>query len=269
MITLSARCLSRAWLAVQFAAAGPDHPSAQLARAVHVEQYDTGVRLVACDGCWLAHCWVPAWDALETIDATQAGAGTLAEDTQVGVTPYIKGTVRDVDLRVRDLMRFLHRATKPAESLDQPVTLDLAGAVEDADHPTLLPEWAERAAIFTLTSGERVVAEEFDAPWMAWRDIVVAAQRTGDRPTRTDIDPHRLGLLAKVANTIQADRVAICWNRPGTAAWWCEGGNLKHVPAGIFTYRSPDVDLETASGVIVGESVIEDTGRPAAPGAPR
>ena len=240
MITLSARCLSRAWLAVQLASSN-DEGRAILYRTVHVEVHDTGVRLVSTDGYWLAHCWVPAWDELTTISPDQGPAGEGTEACEFDEAPNMVATVADVDHRVRDMMRFLVRATNAKGALDQPVEVDFAGRIEHDDTPTLLPEWAERAVVFNLTTGERVVAENFDAEWVSWRTILSHGNNGGSPCGVTALRMYgeRFADLAKIAAIVASDDVTLDLHPTRELALWslAPSTRLEHLPAGLVALR--------------------------------
>jgi hypothetical protein len=237
MIALSARCLARAWLAVQLASSN-DEGRASTYRAVHIEEYAAGVELVATDGYWLAHCWVPAYDLLEHITAeVPAGHATERDiDDFIGAA-----TVCDTDYRVRDLMRHLLRTLAPKDALDMPVTVDLNAVLDpDPDNPTLLPEWEKRAAVFELVTRERVPVEVLGDDWFDWRRITDSYHQPYEADsweTVTTVTQSRLDRLAKVARTVGAD-VTIDWRGAGKARWWTTMSDLlEHRPEGVFTYK--------------------------------
>lgn len=144
MIELSGRAFSRAWLAVQLAASDDDARPV-LYRAVHIEEYPDGVRLIATDSYWLAMCWV--------------GCGAFDDEPPVIREPVATVTVADTEWRVRDLMRHVAKLTKKEEAIDIPVRLDLATSLYDEDTPTLSPELARSAHGSSCPAG--------NAPWPA------------------------------------------------------------------------------------------------------
>lgn len=240
MITLSARCLARAWCAVQLASSNDENRPA-LFRTVHVEVHDIGVRLISTDGYWLAHCWVPAWDELATISPDQGPAGEGTEAAELDEVPNMIATVIDADHRVRDMMRYLIRATGAKGALDQPVTVDFDGRIEHDDTPTLLPEWAERAVVFNLTTGERVVAENFDAEWVSWRTMLSHANNGGDPHGVTALRMYgeRFADLAKIAAIVASDDITIDIHPDRDLAFWtlAPSQRLEHLPSGLVALR--------------------------------
>ena len=247
MIALSARCLARAWLAVQYAAA-EDEARPALDRAVHIEEYETGVRLVATDSYWVAWCWVPAWSEITdagTAQSVMPGEGTEPEPRDRH--PLQTRTVRDADRRVRDLMQFLIRATNPKDSLDQPVEVDLDATLEDDATPTLFPAFDRTAVRFELASRERVLADVWHEEWVNWRhlaDVFDLADRGTDR---TNLSPWLATKLAKMANTVGAATIHIEWLTDDRANWALYAADrLHHLPAGIL--RTQRTSADSSSG---------------------
>lgn len=256
MITVSGRCLSRAWLAVSLA--GSDNEkSVPYYRTVRIEEFDDGVRLIAMDGYMAAWCWVPAWDLLQG-EGWPAGDGT--EATFLDEVPEQMATVRDEELRVRDLMKFLKAATAKNDSLDTPVEIDLEARISNENAPSLLPEWEQPAARFELTTRERIVVPLVQGEWANWRRI---ALRDLDGPAgkpavRREIGTEYLGRLHRVAEHCRGGSVvldmpdggSILWHVPAPAA-------LHHLPTGVVapirSYEDEARDPDGGAPDLVGE----------------
>lgn len=249
MITLSARALSRAWLAVSGAASDDEHQD-RMFRTVGVIEYERGVRLVACDGYWMmAHCWVPAWDILDEIhNDFPAGSGTIADD--LGDDTVTEVAVQDHDLRVRELMRYLARATGGKGVLDRPITLDLGATFADEEAPALLPELEKPGALFELEGAERLLVPTFDGDWFNWRRVIDDIDSRDTLHPGQHIAPWMLTKIAKLAGQLDAEHIEFEWHNHAALWWLGPSSKLEHRPEGVAMFIAPrqNADVTTPPG---------------------
>lgn len=206
----SGRHLSRAWLAVS-GASSDDDGRPQLFRAVRVEQHHNGIRLIATDSYWLAHCWVPAERLMDDLGHT---------DPDYAELPATAVTIIDDEWRVRDLMKFIAKATRKPDAEDITVTIDISATTYDESAPTLAPEPAAKR-VRVDTGDERLMAKVFDSPeWVDWRTLVLAFHATEPSgATVTTMSVWMLTKLGKVAATGLCTGVRIDWLDERRARW--------------------------------------------------
>lgn len=159
-VSVSGRRFSRAWLAVS-AAASDDDEAFALYRRVLVEVFADGVQLVATDGFWLARAWVP-FDELtpapefDELPSGPAGMSFVAADT---------------DLRLREMMRFVAKATKKNDDDHPDIPVVLHGTVDyDEDRPTLDPTLAAPLVVASIP-GERLELRQSEVEFPTWRKL--------------------------------------------------------------------------------------------------
>ena len=224
-MNVSGRHLSRAWLAVLCAAA-EDEPRPALHRAVHVEEYPgQGLRLVATDSYWLARCWVPAGHLMDDLGHTEPDDGELPDRTV---------TVIDDEWRVRDLMRFVAKATKKPGEPDIDVRLDLAATTYDEAAPTLTPEMAARRVRIELPD-ERVLGRVWDGEWVTWRELAhefATAPRAG--AVKVGFSGWMFAAMAKAATICSAPTIDIEWIDDRRGEWSLRGSALDFAPSGLL-----------------------------------
>lgn len=237
---VSGRHLSRAWLAV-LCAASDDEERPALCRAVHIEQYSTGVRLVATDSYWLSHCWVPAAAKLE---------GELRPtEPDLGELPDASVTVIDDEWRVRDLFKHIAKATKITAKVtpdDIDVELDLTATTYDEAVPTLAPEMAAKRVRIEIAD-ERVLARVWDGEWVGWRTLAhdfASAEHEGAR--RVAMSGWMFTAMAKAAAICAAPSVVIDWIDPHRGEWSLTETTMDFAPSGLVaanrTAAPPDED---------------------------
>ena len=263
MIAVSGRALSRAWLAVSLAGSA-NESSVQHWRTVRVEEYETGIRLIALDGWMAAWCWVPAWDELVE-EGWPVGDGTEAEP--LDEIPYLMVTVRDSELRVRDLMKHVKAVTGKNDSVDMPVEIDLQARIVNELSPSLLPEWEQPAARFELPTRERVVTEVVQGDFPNWRKIALRdLDGPAGRPAvRRVLNTDYLARLTKIADHSRGGALVLDMPDGASILWHiAHPAGLAHCPSGVLAaVRSYE---EEARDPWDGEMIVEQA-RPAAPAA--
>lgn len=234
MIELSGRALSRAWPAVSLAASDDDGLPV-LYRAVHVEEFENGVRLVATDSYWLAHAWVPH------IDEVDRPAPLLEE------VPERTVTVSDVEFRVRALVAHVGKQTRRQDDPDVRVLFDPATSMYDEDRPTLSPELALQRCTVEIPGAERVLAPTLQGiEFPNWRQLL--AENFGDDPVpvpQVSVGGWMLGALSKASKLAGSGVVQIDWLDQRRARWRCvDPEKTGHLPQGVFmavAHREPVV----------------------------
>lgn len=232
MVEVSGRALARTWATVSLAAS-QDEKLPALFRAVHVEEYTSGVRLIATDNYWIAWAWVPATD-LEDLVALP-----------VTSEPVRVQTVHDDDLRVAALLKHVAKQTAKADDPDIPVSIDLTARVIDEARPTLSPELAPLRVLIEIPGRERVLASTVQGlPYPDWRKII----STGFDAAPAGAPSVALGgwvceKLGKVSRASGVHALHIDWLDEGRARWRLDDlDGLGHVARGAFmaiAHREP------------------------------
>lgn len=201
---------ARAWLAVAQATGGKDD-IAQFARTVAVEEFPTGVRLVATDRFILLTAWVP------DLNARHPRTPHLSELPDRTVITY------DGDGRVKSLMAYALTVAKRADSdgsgpagmTEVRVTFDERKPVDKAGDATL--DGLElKYVVFDLPDVERVWAQIVEAQYPTWQPLVLD-HHTQDTKAIA-LNPEFVGRLVKASQHAEgpivwtfggADRVAL------------------------------------------------------------
>lgn len=229
MIQLSGRLLSRAWLAVQLAASD-DASRPVLYRAVNIEEFDTGVRLVATDSYWLSMCWVPA-------TPTDPDA-ELPEEPPLYARPLAVATVNDDEHRIRDLFRHVAKITKKADALDVLVSLDLETSTYDEAVPTLSPEMAPLRACVEIP-GERILVRTCEIDFPNWRMLLSQFDGPAVGKPSTTFSGWMLDRFAKVPKIIDAALIQLDWLTGERGRWSIGGEGIQPCrPRGVFMHAS-------------------------------
>lgn len=229
-VSFDGAILSRAFLAVQIAAADDDHRPV-LHRAVRVEHFTgRGARLIATDGYWVATCWVPELDE-------------VADEPDPWELPDHAATISDGEWRLRDLMKHVARLTRDRDgyvpgSVEVHVVLDEPHY--DPDAPTLSIDLAPNRALVELPGKERVYVHQIDADYPDWRSMWARIERsTGESPAAHRFSAWMLDRFAKVAHAAGGDAITFEWSANGTGFWTANNSTrLEHPPHGIVQTAS-------------------------------
>lgn len=180
--------LARTWLPVSVAASR-DAARPQLCNTIHVEEHDTGFRVVATDSYILLHGFA-------------ANRATLADNPDgdeppVDAEPVSTATIIDTDRRCAGLLAYAYKlaTAKGADPDDYPVTIDLdvadpysAGAFEGMG--------ARRAQI--RVHGESLTLPIYEGAYPNWPKI--AANQAAISSLRIALNPDRLKQLVKASS---------------------------------------------------------------------
>ena len=249
MIAVSGRAMSRAWLAVSLASSD-DEQRTGLWRAVIVEEYPTGVRLVATDSYWMAWCWVPGYSE----------DPTTTTEPSIHAPAIQRAVVVDTEHRVRDLMKHVARATKPTDSLDEPIELDLNALIDaDTAQPTLLPELAKSSARFELPSRERVLGDIYEGVPVNWTALADAFAVADSGTIAETMKGWMLDRLAKVSAIAAGEGVRFDWFDGHRALWQIAGPSptLTFLPRGLLMATRP-ADQSQPEGVHSSADPFDD-----------
>jgi hypothetical protein len=223
MITLSGRTLSRAWLAVQLAAS--DDPARPvLYRAVHIEEFDTGVRLVSTDSYWMSICWAPALQLDQFAEPYP--------EPDLSVPPNAIATLNDDEWRVRDLFRHVAKVTKKPDNPDVVVTIDLEHSTYNEDVPTLSPDLAAVTATVHIP-GEQIQVRTCEIPYPDWRMLLHQFDGCAVGKLTTTFSAWMLDRFSKVPKLVGADTITMTW-LAGNKARWQIDTELPVAPRGVF-----------------------------------
>lgn len=224
VVVLSGRELSRAWLAVFTAASNLD-PFSPLYRRVHIEQHDHGLVLVASSGHWLAQVFVPYEDHDDALPP------------RLEELPHRAVTLTDDEHRIRDLFRWVAKATRKADAEDVRIVIDLEA--RHVDEQGTLPGLEALRVAITADDHERHLATLYDAPWVDWRSL--AASFPPPAPTaEVSIGPSMLADLARVATLAGGPGVHIEWCGTAAARWNVRSPAILHAPSGMLMTQRLD-----------------------------
>lgn len=158
--------LARAWLSVAQASSS-DENLVTLDRTIAIEEFPTGVRLVATDRYVLLTAWIP------TLDATYPRVPELDE------APDRTVVAKDADGRGRDLLKYVLKIARrdkleelPAGALEVRVDFDVrVPAGQDADQP--LEGLEPTFTLLSVPDVERVYLPVVEASFPEWRSLLV------------------------------------------------------------------------------------------------
>lgn len=160
MIAFDGLTFARGWLSVSLAAS-EDSDRPQLYRAVLLEEFDTGARLISTDSYWLAHTFVPSAEH------------SFIDEPGLDEAPTRSTIVRDVDRLGKQLLEHVVRITKDEDADPVEVTVDVALGLDD-DQPSLSPELGATRVRLDLPGSARVALGTYEA------DYVQVARARGD-----------------------------------------------------------------------------------------
>lgn len=234
------RLFSRAYLAVALAAS-EDDGRPLLYRAVHIEEYRTGVRLLATDSYWLAQSWVPRVDLLDNLTHREPPIDEL---------PDRVATLIDDEWRIRDLMRHVAKITRKPDSDPVDVRLDLIATAYDDARPTLSPDLAARRVRVEIPDRERVLAIVHEAPdWTDWRSLEAGFNPVGGSTSCSSLSDWMLTALAKIPRLFGAQVLDIDWCDTHRAVWRVRDSSFDFAPHGLFMAARPVHDRADDAGL--------------------
>jgi hypothetical protein len=244
MITLSGRHLSRAWLATQLAAS--DDPARPvLYRAVHIEEFDTGVRLVSTDSYWMSICWAPAVQ-------TDPDAEPHPEP-ELWQRPVAVATLNDDEWRVRDLFRHVAKVTKKPTNPDVLVQLDLEHSTYDEAVPTLSPDLAATTGR-VMIPGETISVRTCEVPFPDFRLLLAQFDGAPVGKLTSTFSAWMLDRFSKVPKIAGAATITMTW-LDGNRARWQIDTDQQIAPRGVF------MDVQRVAGAPAAEDDDpDDTG---------
>lgn len=165
------------WLSVALASS-TDKERPALCRTVFVEQFSTGVRLVATDSYLILRCWVPA------------EGHYLDQEPAIDEAPLTTAVVIDPDGRGKGLLRHARqlwaRATKE-NGTDEPteISLDLGVVIaepDDTEGQASFVGMEARWAVLDIADTERVKLPLYEGTFPTWRSLF-AGREPADTPT--------------------------------------------------------------------------------------
>jgi hypothetical protein len=251
MITLSGRTLSRAWLAVQLASSD-DAARPVLYRSVHIEEFDTGVRLIATDSYWMSICWAPALQS-NPFAEPHAKPGLFA-------VPVASATLNDDEWRVRDLFRHVAKVTKKPDNPDVIVHLDLETSSYDEAVPTLSPDLAAVRARVEIP-GEQIQVRTCEIPFPDWRFLLRQFDGQPVGKLESTFSAWMLDRFSKVPKIVGADVITMTWLAGHKARWQIDAEQVLCRPRGVF------MDVRRVKGT--DDGLTDDPTDPDAPAPPR
>jgi len=206
VLTFDARHIARGWLAVALASS-TDKGRPQLHRTVSIEEFSTGVRLVATDSVVLLTAWVPALDC------------ELEPEPDLSDAPIFRAVAMDPYGRARSFLGHVLALATEGEKDDTAPTVDVtmrlsatdAELGDDGGPARTLDGFELRHVVLELPGSERLKLRSYDGTYPEWRRVVTAF-----RPVRTaalGLNPEVVARLAKVGRIF-----------PGHHLGWTFGG---------------------------------------------
>ena len=192
-ITLPATTLAKGWLAVS-QASGKAESQPALCKTVHIDQYPTGLRLVATDSYMILTCWVPS--ALDDLTA----------EPLLDEVPYASATAIDRHGRAGSLLGYLLTLARSDDhkGLEVTVNLNVPWQPEDTDPADLQMDGFEALAVTLEQPGrERLQLEVYEGSYPHWQTLVGRQRRA--RTEALALSPTIAGRLAKAAKAAEAE----------------------------------------------------------------
>ncbi len=199
-LTFPAGRLSRGWRAVAVAA-GTDSATPQFDRAILIEQFPAGVRLVATDATVLLHSWVPAV------------ADDLAPEPSMDEAPLATAIALDPHGRAKGMLAHLQQM-EGKEDIAIDVRMDLGIIIQADDDRPSFEGMEARWCVLEATGRERVQLRLHEGVWPEWRKIV--SDHSAVAVSRVALSPEMIGRLAKLGKV-----------QPDTRLGWIFGGEDK------------------------------------------
>lgn len=190
---INAPTFARAWLSVAQASTS-DRDLSTLDRTVAIEEYPSGLRLVATDRFVLLTAWVPSADSI---------TGRVPELYEL---PDRIVVASDGDGRGKGLLGYILTLAK-REVIVEDIRVDFdvrIPAGEDADQP--LEGLEPKYVVFTVPDVEKVYLDTVEAEYPNWRPLLLDHDAQDTKRIALDLDRlHKLAALRK-------------WN-PGPLLW--------------------------------------------------
>lgn len=180
---------AKGWLAVA-TASGNDADRPQLHRTILIEEYPTGVRLVATDSYLLLRAWVPNL------------RNDLAPEPAHGDPPTATAVAIDADGRARNLLAYALRlaAKNDDDTGDYLYEISLRIAVTEVDGDGVLTGLEAEFVVLELADHERVKLRSYEGAFPNWRRLVPATM--GKATTQIALGPEIVARLAKMAKVV-------------------------------------------------------------------
>lgn len=210
-LVLPARDIALAWLAVQLAA-GEDKDRHAIYRRVHVEVHSYGVTLSATDSYWLARAFVPFDGEHESWSPP-----TLDE-----IAPW-SFTVADIEHRIRDLFRYVERATRREDTDDYVPRIEHVLITRtddyDPDVPTLDPSLSAPIVRVDLPGEERIIARESE---IAFPNLNKLAKFQPQTARHMLFNPTLISRVASACQRIGSAGMRLTPTTAGSVGWEAE-----------------------------------------------
>ena len=173
-LVLPARETAVSWLAVCLAVSDDDARPA-LYRRVLVDVHSYGIALAATDSYWMCRSFVPF----------DGDHGSWAPPT-LDEIPVESFTIADTEYRVRDLMRYVERITRPkkgeADTFRSTFPLVVSRTTEyDPDVPTLDPSLSAPQVVVEIPGEERIIARESEVGYPSLASLARFQPATAQR----------------------------------------------------------------------------------------
>lgn len=178
-----AATLARGWLSVALAS-GADDAVPALFRTLCLEEFSTGLRLVATDSYILLRAWVPGAHAEEFVPEP------TDDEAPVSTTVVI-----DPHGRAKALLAHLLKLTSAKDALPEEVQLNAAASFDDDPVPSLAGLEA-RWVTMEHPDHERLRLQTYEGAYPNWRKVLAGFE--SKKTSAIALNPELLGRLVKL-----------------------------------------------------------------------
>lgn len=228
-LVLPARETAVSWLAVCLAV-GEDADRPALYRRVLVDVHRHGIALAATDSYWMCRSFVP-FDG----DHASWTSPTLDE------IPVDSFTIADTEFRVRDLMRYVERITRPKKGEEDTFRSEFPIVVTrtteyDPDVPTLDPSLSAPQVVVEIPREERIVARESE---VGYPNLATLARFQPATAKRLLFNPRLIARASSAVNRVGSTAIKLEPTTAGGVAFTAEGTD-RHLHGILMPLRDPD-----------------------------
>ena len=212
-LTLPGRSIALAWLAVSLAPSN-DSERPALYRRINIAVHPSGVALAATDSYWMCRAFVP-FD----------GDHEHHEVPSLDEVPAWSFTIADVELRIRDLMRYVERITRPKKGEDDtyrsPVAVVFTRTTDfNPDIPTLDPTLSQPQVVVEIPGEERIISRESE---IEYPNLAQLARFQPKSAEHLLFSPDLMTKAASAVARIGGGAIRIKPNTSGSVSFHAEG----------------------------------------------
>jgi hypothetical protein len=231
-LVLPARETAVSWLAVCLAVSEDDARPA-LHRRVLVDVHSYGIALAATDSYWMCRSFVP-------FDGEHASWSPPTLDE----IPEESFTIADTEYRIRDLMRYVERITRPkkgeADTFRSGFPLVITRTTEfDPDIPTLDPSLSAPQVVVEIPDTERIIARESE---VGYPSLASLARFQPASAKRLLFNPRLISRAAAAVARVGSSAMKLEPMQSGAVAFTASNTD-RHLHGVLMPLRDPDDEI--------------------------